>query len=84
MSDYSIDDPTLRIADLVARVREGETVVLTEGGKPVAEVKAAAEVLPPKRAMTEADWEWLRQRRETRKININAVDLVRQMRDEGN
>lgn len=83
MSDYNIDDPGVTLKALVARVREGQKVTLTEDGRPVAEVTPAAGADAGLRPLTEAEWDAIRARSAGRKITLNAVELVRKMRDEG-
>lgn len=88
MTDYSIDDPAIRLADLVERARKGETVVLTQNGQPVAEMRPAPqpELTPhgPPWATPEEEVAWLRANRVQRPSSgISSVDLIRQMRDEG-
>jgi antitoxin (DNA-binding transcriptional repressor) of toxin-antitoxin stability system len=80
MNTHSLVEAKTRLSDLIDRARQGEVVVITRRGKPVAELRA----LPsPGRAMTHADLEWLDQHRvPRRKPAEDAGSLVSRMRDE--
>jgi len=83
MSSHTIAEAGKNLDDLIDRAIAGEGVVITRGGKPVAElhpVKVPFEGRP----VTEADIEWLRQNRVgTIMPKEDAATLVRKMRDEG-
>jgi antitoxin (DNA-binding transcriptional repressor) of toxin-antitoxin stability system len=83
MSDYDIDDPKVRLADLVERAEKGETVTLTRGGKTVARVSGEPGPGSAPRAMPPQDLEAMRARAEGRPLPIDSVRLIREMRDEG-
>ncbi|MES1200586.1 MAG: type II toxin-antitoxin system prevent-host-death family antitoxin [Pseudomonadota bacterium] len=83
MTDYSVAEAKAKFSELIERAEKGESVVVTRHGKPVVELKP---VTPPPRRLTQADLDWLAERRKTRKVKKgapNAVQLVRKMREEG-
>lgn len=80
MTTRSVAEAKNQLSELIDRALEGEPVVITRHGRPVVELKPLPE--PPRR-VTEADLEWLRQRRI--KLAPGAEDagtLVSRMRDE--
>jgi len=81
MSQHSVVEAKNQLSSLIDRALKGEDVVITRHGTPVVELKA---VRSAGRAMTQADLDWL----DSVRIELapgapSAVDLVRQMRDEG-
>jgi prevent-host-death family protein len=81
MSSYSVAEAKNKLPQLINRALRGEGVVITRHGQPVVELKP---VRPAPAAMTEADWEWLEAHRLPRlDPHKDAVELVREMRDEG-
>jgi len=83
MSDYDIDDPKVRLADLVERAEKGETVTLTRGGRVVARVNGEPALGGAPRRMSPRDLEAMRARAEGRPIPTDSVRLIRELRDEG-
>ena len=80
MSMHSLVEAKTRLSDLIDRAQQGEAVVITRHGKPVAELRA---LRPRGRAMTHADLEWLDQHRAPRRNPVeDAGSLVSRMRDE--
>lgn len=80
MSMHSLVEAKTRLSDLIDRAQQGEAVVITRHGKPVAELRPLA---PPGRAITLADLEWLVQHRVPRRNPAEAAgSLVSRMRDE--
>jgi prevent-host-death family protein len=80
MSTYSVAEAKNRLSELINRAVDGEGVVITRHGEPVVELKA---VKPAPRRMTEADFEWLRARRERLPMaKVDAGTFVSRMRDE--
>jgi len=80
MSQHSVVEAKNNLSELIERALKGESVVITRHGKAVVELKA---VQPVGRQVTQADLEWLRDRR----IKLNegsesAVELLLRMRDE--
>jgi prevent-host-death family protein len=49
MSEISLAEAEGKLADLVERARQGETIEITQGGKPVARLAPAAPALEPAR-----------------------------------
>jgi prevent-host-death family protein len=80
MAEYSVVQAKNNFSDLIDRAIAGEDVVVTRHGAPVVEIKPIQ--LQQGRPMTEADLEWLRQRRPKARGGPAAGDLVSQMRDE--
>jgi prevent-host-death family protein len=80
MSTYSVAEAKNKLSELIKRALEGEGVVITRHGQPVIEFKP---IKPAPRAMTEADFEWLRARRERLPMaKVDAGTFVSRMRDE--
>ena len=69
-----------RLSELIDRALEGEDVVITRHGRPVAELRA---IPRPARAVTPAGLDWLAARRvPTRRGSQNAGKLLSDMRSE--
>jgi antitoxin (DNA-binding transcriptional repressor) of toxin-antitoxin stability system len=80
MTTHSLVEAKSRLSDLIDRAQQGEAVVITRHGKPVAELRA---LRAPGRAMTHADLEWLDQHRVPRRNSVeDAGALVSRMRDD--
>jgi len=80
MSTHSVAEAKNQLSMLIDRALKGEGVVIRRRGEPVVELKP---VRPAPRPITEADIEWLRERRSRLPPSkIDAATLVRQMRDE--
>lgn len=80
MGTHTVAEARDRLPELIARAREGEAVVITEDGMPVAELRPVA---GRPRRITSADVEWVKAHRAPRLAKtIDAVSLVREMRDE--
>lgn len=81
MSTYSIAQAKDQLSRLVDEVLEGKDVTITRHGKPVVEMKPAAQ--PVGKPITDEDIEWLRQCRESLPaFKGDAVAEIRAMRDE--
>jgi prevent-host-death family protein len=81
MSTYSVAEAKNKLPQLINRALAGEGVVITRHGRPVVELKPVKANPGP---MTEADWAWLDANRVPRlDPERDAVELVREMRDEG-
>lgn len=81
MTTYSVAEAKNKLSQLIKRAVEGEDVVITSHGQPVVELKP---VKRQPKEMTEADWEWI----EAHRVpgldpDRDAVELVREIRDEG-
>jgi prevent-host-death family protein len=84
MSHHSVVEAKNNLSDLIARAENGEEVVITRHGTPVAELKAVKSAGKGPRPMTEADFAWLDANRIKLKPGApDSATLVRQMRDEG-
>jgi antitoxin (DNA-binding transcriptional repressor) of toxin-antitoxin stability system len=77
MSTYSIAEAKNRLPALIDKAIEGEEVVITRHGKPVAELRASGQRgAKSARAMHE----WLFARRDGRKsVGITSVELLNEM-----
>jgi prevent-host-death family protein len=77
MSTYSVAEAKNRLPALIDKAIEGEEVVITRHGKPV------AELLPAARSTAKSStalYEWLRARRQSRKgVGITSVELFDRM-----
>jgi prevent-host-death family protein len=76
----SVAEAKTHLSELIDRALAGEEVIITRHGCPVVTLKP---VTPPPRRITEADIAWLEAHRVERLPGIDAVSLVREMRDEG-
>ncbi len=77
MSTYSVADAKNGLPRLIDRALEGEEVIISRHGKPVAELRPVA-ARPPGRTPT--TYAWLRARRLARKpVGISSVDLLNQI-----
>lgn len=81
MSTYSVADASNSLSDLIDRALNGEGVVITRHGAPVAELRP---VRPAPGPLTEVDLAWLDARRVTplKPLADDAGALVSRMRDE--
>jgi prevent-host-death family protein len=78
MPSYSVAEAKNRLPSLIDKALEGEEVVITRHGKPVAELRGCARRREP--APSKGLYEWLRARREARKpVGITSVELLNQM-----
>ncbi len=78
MSTVTLADAKARLSALVEQAAQGEPVVITRRGKPVAQIVALTTVRKP------IDMTALRSLTESMTMSpVSAGDLVRQMRDEG-
>jgi prevent-host-death family protein len=81
MSEHSIVEAKNQLSGLIDRALAGETVIITRHGTAVAEIRPVQKVVGP---VSKESLEWLRQRREGRRIvGTDAGKLVSEMRDEG-
>jgi prevent-host-death family protein len=80
MATYSVADAKTGLPRLIDKALEGEEVVITRHGKPVAELRPVAAV---DRAAAPASYAWLRDRRQSRKsVGVSSVDLMNQIYDD--
>lgn len=81
MSNHSVAEAKNRLPELIDRAQEGEDIVITRHGRPVAEIKP---IPRPARRITPEALDWLDVRRLKRsKVTEDAATLVSNMRDEG-
>ena len=86
MSIHTIADARDHLSDLIDRALEGEAVVITRDGQPVAEIRpvvAARPATQPRRWSAKEAIAWIEANRVRLKGDVDPVALVRQMRDEG-
>lgn len=79
MSDHSVAETKNNLSQLIDRAIDGEDVVITRHGRPVARITP---VKPKPRRMTAKDWEWLDARRVGKMPKEDAGAAVSRMRDE--
>lgn len=80
MSEYSVAEAKAKLSQLIARAEKGEDVTITRHGKPVVEIKP---VRPAPRRVTQADLDWLAERRKKMTVKGSPVALMLKWRDEG-
>lgn len=83
MANYGVAEARNKFTHLLERVEDGETVIITKHGKPVAELRPAATAKP---RMTEAErqaWydEFVKRRNARPPLSAPAAELVRATRD---
>ena len=90
MTQYSVAPTNDELSSLIDKAIAGEEIILVQSGKPAVELRVvpatpAPAPVPLESRLTNAEWmERLRVLREALPPSpISAVDLVRQMRDEG-
>jgi prevent-host-death family protein len=80
LATYSVADAKNQLPKLIDQALQGENVVITRHGKPVAELRPARVPKPKRSKMT---YEWLRARRDRRKpVATTSVELLRQLYEE--
>ncbi|MCA3717888.1 MAG: type II toxin-antitoxin system prevent-host-death family antitoxin [Brevundimonas sp.] len=84
MATYGVAEAKNNFTHLLDRVQEGESITITRHGKPVAELRAPPKLAVPKltREEKQAWYDDFIRRREARPMSsIDAVELIRSMRD---
>jgi len=84
MASYGVAEAKNKFTHLLDRVEEGERVIITRHGKPVAELRPTLERTSPKLSPEErtAWYAEFRKRRDARPpLGVSAAELVRSMRD---
>jgi prevent-host-death family protein len=77
LASYSVADAKNQLPRLIDKALEGEQVVITRHGKPVAELRPTKTSRPRRSKLT---YEWLRARRDSRKpATVTSVELLRQL-----
>lgn len=80
MSQHTVAEAKNKLPELIKRAEKGEDVVITRHGQPVAEIRP---IQPPPKVVTDADLDWLAERRRGRgKSKVDAGTFVSRMRDE--
>lgn len=80
MTTYSVADAKAGLPRLIDRALEGEEVVISRHGRPVAELRR---LQPETRAGAAATYEWLRQRRAGRPVvGVSSVELLNELYEE--
>jgi prevent-host-death family protein len=79
MTTYSIANAKAGLPRLIDRALEGEEVVISRHGRPVAELRP---LRPEVRPGASATYEWLRRRREARPdVGVTSVELLDEIYD---
>ena len=74
MTAYSVAEAKNTLPKLIDRALQGEEVVITRHGKPVAELQRGAAASRPRRRGT---YEWLRSRRDARPgVGLTSVEIL--------
>jgi prevent-host-death family protein len=80
MTTYSVADAKAGLPRLIDRALEGEEVIITRHGRPVAEIRPTR---APQTHTQHTSYEWLRARRLARKgVGLTSVELLNQLYDE--
>jgi prevent-host-death family protein len=79
MSNHSVAEAKNRLPELIDRALQGENVVITRHGRPVAELRP---IPKPVGRITTAALDWLAERRVGKRANEDAGAFVSRMRDE--
>lgn len=77
MSTHSIAETRNNLSDPIDRAMIGESIIVTRDGRPVVELRP---VTPP---VQPGDLDWLAARRLGRPAEVDAGQLLREMRDDG-
>jgi prevent-host-death family protein len=81
METYSVAETKSRLSELIDRACEGETVIITRRGRPVAELRG---IPVPVRPVSQADLDWLAAHRIGSHVPADdAGTLLSKLRDEG-
>jgi prevent-host-death family protein len=81
MTTYSVADAKNGLPRLIDRALEGEEVVITRHGRPVAELRP---IQAQSRTGSMATYEWLKRRRQQRAgTGVTSVALLDELYDEG-
>lgn len=80
MAAYSVADAKTGLPRLIDKALEGEEVIITRHGRPVAELRP---MTPAARTAAPASYNWLRARRQARKgVGLTSVALLNQLYDD--
>jgi prevent-host-death family protein len=73
MTAYSVADAKNRLPELIDRALQGEEVIITRRGKPVAELRSLKDAPSP----SKGTYEWLRSRRDARPgVGLTSVEIL--------
>ncbi len=79
MGAYSVSEAKNRLPTLIDKAIEGEEVVITRHGKPVAELRPTDQARP---RSSKAIYDWLKARRQARrKVDVTSVELLNELYD---
>ncbi|HEY0299751.1 MAG TPA: type II toxin-antitoxin system prevent-host-death family antitoxin [Rhizomicrobium sp.] len=82
MTAHSVAEAKNKFSELIARAENGEEVIITRHGQPVARISGLHPEQPPKR-ITPETIDWLIENRVGKTVaKDNAATLVRHIRDE--
>lgn len=83
MASYGVAEAKNNFTHLLDRVQEGESITITKHGKPIAELRAPPASPPPLTGEQRQAWydEFIKRREARPMASVDAVDLVRAMRD---
>ena len=83
MANYGVAEAKNKFTHLLDRVQDGERVVITRHGKPIAELRAPAPLPPRDKGPEWQAWydEFVKRRDARPPLGASAVELVRAMRD---
>jgi prevent-host-death family protein len=77
MTDYSVAEAKNTLPKLIDRVLQGEEVIITRHGKPVAELRPVEQPLAPPQGTYQGIYEWLRSRRDARPdVGLTSVEIL--------
>jgi prevent-host-death family protein len=84
MASYSVAEAKNRLPSLIDKALQGEDVVITRHGKPVAELRPREMRTGDAPRFRPQIYEWLKAQRDARKsLDIDSVQLLDQLNDEG-
>jgi prevent-host-death family protein len=79
MASYSVAEAKNQLSRLIDRANDGEQVVITRHGKPVAEIRARKVLSPEER---KALYDRMAEEAAKHPVSISAVELLNQMHEE--
>jgi prevent-host-death family protein len=82
MPSYSVAEAKNNLPKLLDRALAGEDVTITRRGKPIARLIPDPPALAADRPASPTDVDWLRRHQVHPKIEIDAAELLRQMRND--
>ncbi len=80
MTTYSVADARAGLARLIDQALDGEEVIITRHGRPVAEIRP---MRPIQNSAGQTSYDWLQARRLSRKsVGLTSVELLHQLYEE--